>query len=74
MAVLPWTLPTRVILETSFARRRSLWMRAKGRSKRSATAVALKLSLIYVQLLFVCLFGGYRFAPPASGETMTAFE
>ena len=32
-------------METSLARRRSLWMRANGRSNRSATEVALIISV-----------------------------
>ena len=41
IAVRPVTSPTRTIRETSFGRARSLWMRAKGRSRRSAMEVAL---------------------------------
>ena len=42
MATLPLTSPTRTIRLTSLGRERSLWMRAKGRSRRSAIEVALE--------------------------------
>src|ERR1700676_1409533 len=54
MPTLPFTWPTRVILETSFARSRSLWMNANGRSRRSATAVALLVSYFQNRYLPFC--------------------
>jgi hypothetical protein len=41
MQVMSLTEPTRTMRETSLGRARSLWMRAKGRSRRSAIEVAL---------------------------------
>jgi hypothetical protein len=42
MATLSSTSPTSTMRETSLGRARSLWMRAKPRSRRSAIDVALQ--------------------------------
>lgn len=41
MAMRSWTSPTRTMRETSLGRGRSLWIRAKPTSRRSAREVAL---------------------------------
>ena len=86
------TSPTRTMRETSLGRARSLWIRAKARSRRSAMEVALdggeRVSFSVVDWwcgevgVFVGRplrqvvegMGTYRFAPPASGLTMTALS
>jgi len=84
MAVLPATLPTRTMRETSLAFLRSLWMSAKSTSSLSAIDVALvedghrTRTVRHGQWLSkgryeadVVACHAYRLAPPASGETMT---
>ena len=73
IAILFWTSPTKTILLTSFGRERSLWIRAKFRSRRSAIAVALPWPLEQANSQNT-LKDAYLFAPPASGETMTALR
>lgn len=75
IAILFSTSPTRTMRETSLGRARSLWMRAKPRSRRSAMDVALHNHQPLSSLLLSGEAGNgnetYRFAPPASGLTTT---
>lgn len=74
MATLSTTSPTSTIRPTTLGRGRSLWIRAKPRSRRSAIDVALKGSQ-FLRPLRAQLSSSKQitdlFAPPASGLTMT---